>query len=393
MDLPETQSNEKRKATEPLLPLVSRDKRARQGNFLILLAMCEHNLTSTTGLSEQDISLAPQERTTSMPPARVTSDTNSEFDRLTAGTTNFSIRDSKTSSCSCTIHPITSQGSADSLLHGQETPKKCNCDSQTSIEDLSKLSLKNNKSIKIPTNAWGFPDKKGIKALYQFDFRCSERSFTTLKESASPFLNLPRELRDQVYRELLTVDQVPDNIDLSSMKWPINFSGLVILGVNRQIRNEGWEMLLHGNTWVQFRICGSIDLFQTFLGETRPQGPDGERLCGPTFVTHGYPSERIRQLRESSVVTICLGDESGVRDKHKIPEKDFRGLSLLLPYRQSLWPHVLESLAQEVDTRRSVHIACRSNVLQDTSISGYVLSFLAMPFSVSSSHPLLVTMK
>ncbi|KAF2995423.1 hypothetical protein E8E14_001701 [Neopestalotiopsis sp. 37M] len=332
--------------------------------------MWKQDLTSTTELSQQDISLAHQERTTSMPPGRVTSDTNSEFDCLVAGIRNLSIGDSNTRSCSCAIHPLTSQGSADSLLHGQETPKKCSCDIHTLTEDLSKLSLESNQLIKIPTTAWGVPDENDIKALYEFDSRSSGRSITTPKKLASPFLSLPRELRDQVYRELLTVDQVLSNIDVPGMEWPFNFSGLVILGVNRQIRNEGWEMLLHGNTWVQVRVCGSSNLLQTFLEETRPRGPDGKRLCGPTFVTDGYPWERIRQLQESSVVTICLGDESGVQDKQKLPGKDFRGLSLLLPYRQSLWPRVLESLAQEVHTRHSVHIACRGNVLQDTSISG-----------------------
>ncbi|KAF2995422.1 hypothetical protein E8E14_001566 [Neopestalotiopsis sp. 37M] len=201
-------------------------------------------------------------------------------------------------------------------------------------------------------------------------------------QSPFPFLDLPRELRDKVYQELVTINRNhDDNIfpleKWSAAEWPRNFSGLNLLSVNRQVRKEAWEMLKDGNIWIQIRLCGPPSQFQCILSADFLHNDKGKRASQGVFTTYGYPPDSIRHLRESSIITVCLGGKDGVKAEDKLLEANFKGMVLLLPYHPSLWSLVISRLSMQMDPqhhafphRRSIHITCRNNVLQDTSNSG-----------------------
>lgn len=193
--------------------------------------------------------------------------------------------------------------------------------------------------------------------------------------SPFPFLDLPRELRDKVYKELVTDNQNFVSANLPELRWPKNFSGLNLLHVNRQIRSEAWDMLANGNIWIQIRLCGPPDMFPVLLEDKLLQNPRGKPATRAVFPTNGFPPDSIRRLRESSIITVCLGDEDGIKDEDKVLEANFKGMVLLLPYQQSMWPLFACRLGWHIANNpypQSIHITCRSNVLQGTAISRYV---------------------
>ncbi|ETS74940.1 hypothetical protein PFICI_13424 [Pestalotiopsis fici W106-1] len=216
-------------------------------------------------------------------------------------------------------------------------------------------------------STWRSRAENSIEDFGEFPL-CPEVLASSLRKPPFPFLQLPRELRDKVYKEVVTVSQNFNDLgsDYPSEK---TFPGLNILSVSRTVRKEAWEMLANGNIWIQVRLCGPPSLFQSILREVVRRDENGKRYPSQVFTTYGYSRDSVRRLKESSVITVCLGDSSGIKAKDKLLEHDFRGLSLLIPYQSSQWPHLIDAIGESASSN-SIHITCRNNVLQDTSISG-----------------------
>lgn len=217
---------------------------------------------------------------------------------------------------------------------------------------------------------WTDTINNNIRDIHRLFLPSIQVSTPILTQKPSTFLTLPREVRDKVYKELLSVSQWSEGGIEYYLERGKNFPGLNLLGVNQQIRSEAWDMLVTGNTWIQIRICGPAPWSSPLLRYTIAPG----RYSQPYFKTDNYSTERERQLRESSIMTICLGlEQNAVRRKDKIIDSDFDGgLVLLLAYHPDSWIHLVYLLTLQLRECHSMHIALRDNIHQHTGISGYV---------------------
>ncbi|KAF7541700.1 hypothetical protein G7054_g467 [Neopestalotiopsis clavispora] len=223
-----------------------------------------------------------------------------------------------------------------------------------------------------------------IRDIHRLFLPSIQVSTPILTQKPSTFLTLPREIRDQVYKELLSVSQWSEWGKEYYNEGRKNFPGLNLLGVNQQIRSEAWDMLVTGNAWIQIRICGPAPWSSPLLRYTIAPG----RFSQPYFKTDNYSTERERQLRESSVITICLGTEqNAMRRKDKIIDSDFDGgLVLLLAYHPDSWVLLVNLLILQLRECHSMHIAFRDNIHQHTGISGRALKeIMTSMFMIRSS--------
>lgn len=180
--------------------------------------------------------------------------------------------------------------------------------------------------------------------------------------TAFSFLDLPREVRDKVYRYLLSVAHNQDGtfVWISTCQyWRKNFPGLGLLCVNRQIRAEAWHVLVNDNAWISITFWGDFELFSHLCS------PDSSFLAsGPRFIARIFPEEMRRELFSNAVINVCLGPKSGSKGKDE-PRFD-----QLLVFHPRIWPDMVNNIAQQVGELHSVHITCRRDAHLDTSTSG-----------------------
>ncbi|KAI4600856.1 hypothetical protein KJ359_013019 [Pestalotiopsis sp. 9143b] len=181
-------------------------------------------------------------------------------------------------------------------------------------------------------------------------------------DTAFSFLDLPREVRNKVYRSLLSVAHNPDGtfVWISGCQyWRKNFPGLGLLGVNRQIRAEAWHVLVNDNAWISVTFCGDFQLFNHLGSSDSPF-----LVSGPRFIARILSEEMRREIFSNAVMNLCLGPKSGSKGKDE-PRFD-----QLLVFHPKIWPDLVNEIAQQVDERHGIHITCRRDVHLDTSTSG-----------------------
>ncbi|KAM0808414.1 putative Transcription factor domain-containing protein [Seiridium cardinale] len=184
-------------------------------------------------------------------------------------------------------------------------------------------------------------------ALERPKFRYSDLVYPTL-------LDLSRELRGKIYGFLLTVDQSTEH-KVHPARWEKNFEGIVLLGVNRQIRAEAWETIINTNAWIQVHI------------HNQPNEPVKPGLCNtsnpepmraqPYFMYGNYPPERASQLKSSARLTIHLGKDLRNKSLLKKPRKTTH---LLFAYQPKQWAFFVNMLAAKVHEWEGIRIKTNS---------------------------------
>jgi hypothetical protein len=86
-----------------------------------------------------------------------------------------------------------------------------------------------------------------------------------LVPARTTFLGLPREIRDMMYGQILTVDPDPPLIDDDDQ--PFIIPCTQVLRINSQVRSEAMEILRSQNTWVVLVINGCENILQSRLQE------------------------------------------------------------------------------------------------------------------------------
>ncbi|KAK8135524.1 hypothetical protein PG984_003464 [Apiospora sp. TS-2023a] len=82
---------------------------------------------------------------------------------------------------------------------------------------------------------------------------------------ASPFLRLPREIRDMIYSIVVTVDQTFESEDEHTYQGYENvMTHIGKFRLNRQIWGEVWEHLVKSNVWVQVTMTKHSPLVEHF---------------------------------------------------------------------------------------------------------------------------------
>lgn len=75
--------------------------------------------------------------------------------------------------------------------------------------------------------------------------------------SAPTLLSLPREIRDIIYGNLLTLDRTFEH-RLDPTNWARKFPGLALMAVNRQLRAEALDTIVSSNVWIHVTILSDI---------------------------------------------------------------------------------------------------------------------------------------
>jgi hypothetical protein len=105
--------------------------------------------------------------------------------------------------------------------------------------------------------------------IYQLPLCISFVSQTKLlrrRKKNATLLDIPCELRDEIYRNLLVIDQGPECIPDRGIAKNFPFG---VLGVNRQIRKEALRVCPKENTWIHIILISqdtSIEADKKLLG-------------------------------------------------------------------------------------------------------------------------------
>lgn len=125
-------------------------------------------------------------------------------------------------------------------------------------------------------------------------------------------IGLPREIRDQIFGHLLTVDRSPE-FTPDRRRWEKNIGNLGLLRVNRQIRAEAWHVLKTKNIIIDVTVVTETNQLP------KPNLVQGVEDCfvQPYIQPSLFGHVKAEELRTASALHIWLGKSCGKDDINK----------------------------------------------------------------------------